>query len=173
MKLDLIKSLEILDRTPMVLRQLLEGLSDDWTKNNEGGETWSPYDVIGHLLHGEKTDWTERVSIILAQGENRTFTPFDRFAQFNDSKGKSLTQLLDEFADYRKKNLDFIKRLNIQESQYALRGIHPALGEVSLSQLLATWTVHDLNHLAQISRVMAKQYMEEVGPWKEYLRILQ
>ena len=173
MKYSLTKSLEILERTPLVLETLLSDLSDDWTMNNEGGETWSPYDVLGHLIHGENTDWVQRMEIILDEKGDKKFKPFDRFAQFEESKGKSLTDLIIEFKSSRKKNIDILKNLNLQESDLDKTGIHPAFGTVTLRQLLSTYVVHDLNHLAQIARVMANQYKEEVGPWVEYLRILK
>ena len=173
MEYSLAKSLEILERTPLVLETLLSGLSDDWTMNNEGGETWSPYDVLGHLIHGENTDWIQRMEIILDENGDKKFKPFDRFAQFEESKGKSLTDLIIEFKSARKRNLDILRKMNLQESDLDKTGIHPAFGRVTLRQLLSTYVVHDLNHLAQIARVMAKQYKEEVGPWVEYLRILK
>lgn len=166
------KSIEILERTPDVLNTLLKNISADWTSNNEGGETWSAYDIIGHLIHGEKTDWIPRAEIILSEKSDKTFVPFDRFAQFKDSEGKSLAQLLDEFKMLRAKNIEHLRSKNLTEKNLEEKGIHPAFGEVTLSQLLSTWVVHDLNHIAQISRVMAKQYKAEVGPWIEYLRIL-
>jgi hypothetical protein len=173
MTFDLNKSIEILERTPKMLKIMLLGISSEWTSANEGNDTWSVYDVIGHLIHGEKTDWIPRTEIILSENPNKTFTPFDRFAQFEDSKGKKLTQLLEEFEELRNKNLEILrtKKLSLQDLQK--KGTHPTLGEVTLSQLLATWVVHDLNHLAQISRVMAKQYKNEVGVWIEFLRILK
>jgi uncharacterized damage-inducible protein DinB len=167
------KSMEILERTPDVLNTMLQGISADWTSNNEGGETWSVYDIVGHLIHGEKTDWIPRVEIILSGKPDKTFEPFDRFAQFEESKGKLLSPLLYEFKRLRKKNIEFISSKKLSDKDLEERGIHPAFGEVSLSQLLSTWVVHDLNHIAQISRVMAKQYKAEVGPWIEYLSILK
>lgn len=167
------KSIGILERTPKVLELMLENLSDEWTMNNEGPETWSPYDVLGHLVHGEQTDWIIRTKIILSDSENKAFTPFDRFAQFEESKGKSLTDLLDEFKKARKENLKFLSGLNLSENDLDKTGIHPKFGEVTLRQLLSTWTVHDLSHIAQIARVMSKQYKDAVGPWVEYLPILQ
>ena len=167
------KALEILDRTPNVLITMLQGVSDDWTSVNEGGETWSVYDILGHLIHGEKTDWIPRTDIILSENSSKTFTPFDRFAQFEDSKGMSLSQLLIEFKILRDINVEQLRSKKLTDKNLEEKGIHPAFGEVTLSQLLSTWVVHDLNHIAQISRVMAKQYIEEVGPWKEYLKILQ
>jgi len=166
------KSLEILTRTPDVLDSLLLDVSDDWSQVNEGGETWSAYDVVGHLIHGEKTDWIARLDIILFAEDNR-FAPFDRFAQFEASKGKSLERLLAEFRELRRRNLEKLKSLNLSPKDFTKVGIHPSFGEVTAQQLLATWVAHDLNHLSQIARVMAKQYTEEVGPWREFLGILK
>ncbi|XQP83622.1 MAG: DinB family protein [Candidatus Pollutiaquabacter aromativorans] len=163
----------MLSRTPDVLHQLLDGLPESWTHANEGPDTWSPFDVLGHLLHGERTDWMERTQIILSAQEVRKFRPFDRFAQFEESKGKDLQQLLAEFDILRKQNVAHIRSLNLTNEQLERTGIHPAFGEVKLSQLLTTWMVHDLNHLAQIARVLGKQYKAATGPWVEYLRILQ
>jgi len=166
-------SIEILERTPNTLEAMLQGIDEEWTANNEGPETWSVYDIVGHLIHGEITDWIPRADIILSDNPHKAFTPFNRFAQFDDSKGKSLKVLLDEFKVLRKKNIEHLKSKNITATALELKGIHPAFGEVTLAQLLSTWVVHDLNHIAQISRVMAKQYKEAVGPWTAYLRILQ
>jgi uncharacterized damage-inducible protein DinB len=166
------KSIEILERTPEVLETMLQNISADWTANNEGGETWSVFDVLGHLVHGEKTDWMARIEIILSDVPDKKFAPFDRFAQFEDSKGKTMGELLDEFKSLRKKNVDALHSKKLTGKNLEEKGVHPAFGEVSLGQLLATWTVHDLDHIAQISRVMAKQYKEDVGPWVEYLGIL-
>lgn len=165
-------AIEILERTPQTLNTLLLHLSEVWIHNNEGENTWSPFDVVGHLIHGEKTDWITRTRIILNQTEDTTFESFDRFAQFETSRGKSLTELLDEFSRLRTKNLNTLKGLPITEENLRLKGIHPELGEVSLKQLLATWVTHDLGHIAQIARVMAKQYKDQVGPWKTYIPIL-
>ncbi len=173
MNFTLTKSIEILERTPGVLTEMLQNLSPEWTSNNEGGDTWSVFDIVGHLIHGEKTDWIPRVEIILSDKTDKRFVPFDRFAQFEESKGKSLTQLLDEFKRLRKKNIEHLCSKNLTRENTGEKGIHPAFGEISLAQLLSAWTVHDLNHIAQISRVMAKQYKAEVGPWVEYLKILQ
>ena len=173
MTFKLAKSIEILDKTPEVLNCMLQTLSPEWTSQNEGGDTWSVYDVIGHLIHGEKTDWMPRLDIILSDKADKTFEPYDRFAQFEASKGKSLAQLLTEFASLRKLNLEKLHSLGLNETDGEKTGIHPSFGEVTLSELIATWVVHDLNHTAQISRVMAKQYKEAVGPWINYLRILQ
>lgn len=173
MNFELNKSLEILERTPRVLKNLLLGLSDDWLMNNEGEGSWSPYDVIGHLIHGEKTDWISRAQIILSNASDKRFEPFDRFAQMEKASSKSLAELLDEFEQLRAKNLQQLKAFNINEELLSKTGIHPDLGEVNLRELLSTWTVHDLGHIAQISRVMAKQYKSEVGAWKAYLGILK
>lgn len=172
MKYSFDKSYEILERTPAVLKTLLNGLEDDWVMNNEGPDTFSPYDVVGHLLHGEKTDWTVRIQRILEHGTALTFEPYDRFAQYEESKGKSLSQLLDEFEQLRNQNLRWLKALELKEDDLDKKGMHPALGEVTLRNLLSTWVVHDLTHIAQVSRVMAKQYKEETGPWAEFFRIL-
>ena len=173
MKFDLEKSIELLERTPFVLESLLNGLSDDWTANNEGPETWSPYDVIGHLIHGEKTDWIARLEICLSSGPNKTFAKFDRFAQFDESKGKTLDDLLTEFKVVRAHNLALLRSMGLTQADYNKTAIHPTFGEVKLSQLLSTWVAHDMDHIFQISRVMAKQYKDEVGPWVEYLKILR
>ena len=173
MNFDLAKSIEILERTPEVLIVMLQNIADDWTSNNEGLETWNVYDIIGHLIEGEKTDWIPRMEIVLSDKQDKTFEPFDRFAQFEISKGKSLKELLEEFKGLRKKNLEHLRSKKLTTKDYEKKGIHPTFGEVTLSQLLSTWTVHDLNHIAQISRVMAKQYKVEVGPWIKFLKILQ
>ncbi len=172
MKYSLERSYEILERTPAVLQSLLAGLSDDWIMPNEGPETFSPYDVVGHLIHGEKTDWVPRAKMILEFGNTKTFERYDRFAQYEESKGKSLQQLLGEFEVIRRENMNWIKSLNLTEDDLGRRGMHPVLGEVTLRNLLATWVAHDLTHLAQVTRVMAKQYKEEMGPWPEFFRIL-
>ncbi len=173
MNFTLPKSIEILERTPDVLITMLQNISSDWSSNNEGGETWRVYDIVGHLIHAEKTDWIARMEIILSDKSDKTFEPFDRFAQFENSKGKSLSQLLDKFKALRKMNIEHLRSKKLTNENMEEKGIHPSLGEVSLSQLLATWTVHDLNHIAQICRVMAKQYKAEVGAWEAYLKILQ
>ena len=172
MNFDLDKSILILQRTPVVLEQLLSGLPDDWVMHNEGGETWSPYDIVGHLLHGEKTDWMTRTKMIL-DGEHKTFPVFQRTAMFEESKGKTLSDLLAEFKSARAENLKTIVSLNLTDKDFNKTGIHPKFGKVTLRQLLSTWTIHDLTHLAQISRVMAKQYKAEIGPWIEFFRVLQ
>jgi len=172
MQHDLDHTISLLSRTPAALDAILRDLPDAWTLKNEGEKTWSAYDVVGHLIHGERTDWMPRAKIILACGEGRAFDSFDRWAQERESRGKSLGQLLDEFARLRAENLDALRALNLESEQLALRGKHPALGVVTLSELLATWAVHDLTHLHQISRVMAHQYQEAVGPWRQYLGVL-
>jgi hypothetical protein len=166
------QALEILQQTPKTLTSFLQNLSEDWVFSDEGIETWSPYDVLGHLIHGEKTDWIVRMNIILKE-EHTHFAPFDRFAQFENSKGKSLTDLLREFDDIRSKNLNYLASLKLTAADLEKKGIHPEFGEVTLKQLLATWVTHDLGHIAQIARVLAKQYKNEVGPWTAYISILQ
>jgi len=172
MDLHLPDALPILERTPQTLRALLGGLTPEWTDAVEGPDTWSPYVIVGHLIHGERTDWITRSEIILAQGQERRFTPYDRFAQFRDSKGQSLAELLDEFERVRAKNVATLWRWKLTDAQLALEGEHPAFGPVTLRQLLATWVAHDLGHVAQAARVMAKQYREAVGPWRAYLPVL-
>ncbi|MFN7120173.1 MAG: DinB family protein [Saprospiraceae bacterium] len=173
MHFTLSQSLDLLARTPDVLLTMLQDLDNEWTTRNEGGDTWSVYDVIGHLIHGELTDWMPRAEIILSDKADKRFEPFDRFAQMEASQGKTLHELLQEFKMLRQQNLEQLRAKNLTDKDLERTGIHPAFGEVTLAQLLATWTVHDLNHIAQISRVMAKQYKEAVGPWVAYLRILQ
>ena len=163
----------ILERTPVMIASFVKDLPAQWSEVNEGPETWSVYDIIGHLIHGETTDWVNRMEITLRQDENRNFPPFERFAMFEESKGKSLNQLVDEFTAIRKKNIEILKGKNLTEAQLDLKGVHPKFGEVTLRQLLATWVAHDMGHVAQMCRVIAKQYKDESGPWVEYLRILQ
>jgi DinB superfamily len=172
MKFDLDRSYEILERTPSVLNSLLAGLSDDWTLNNEGPDTFSPYDVVGHLVHGEKTDWPDRIAMILEYGTTKEFIPYDRFAMIEESKGKTLEILLDEFKSLRNQKMQWLRSLKLTETDLDKKGIHPTFGEVTLRQLLSTWVVHDLTHIAQITRVMAKQYKEEIGPWVDFFRIM-
>jgi len=162
----------VLERTPASLKSLLGGLSDTWTAATEGEGTWSPFDVIGHLIHGEHTDWIPRAKHILA-GETRPFDPFDRTAQFSESEGKSLGELLEAFSEVRRESLAALAEMNLTEADLDRRGLHPDLGEVTLRNLLATWVVHDLDHVAQISRTMAKTYGETTGPWSAYLSILR
>ena len=172
MNFDLTAGIPILERTPRVLRTMLGGLSSEWIDATEGPETWSPYVIVGHLIHGERTDWIPRAKIILAQGDDRRFTPFDRFAQFRESDGKSLADLLDEFEKLRGDSMATLSSWKLTDEQLALEGEHPAFGSVTLRQLLATWVAHDLGHIAQTVRVMAKQYREAVGPWREYLPVM-
>lgn len=172
MNFSLIEGIAVLERTPQVLRALLHDIPVAWTQGNEGGDTWSPYVVVGHLIHGERSDWIPRAQIILAAGENRRFQPFDRLAQFRESEGKSLARLLEEFSLVRHQSLATLKAWNLSNDQLALEGEHPAFGQVTLRQLLSTWVAHDLGHLTQITRVMAKQYRDAVGPWREYLSVM-
>lgn len=173
MEHNLQQTISLLSRTPATLNALLRDLPEVWTSSNEGENTWSPYDVVGHLIHGEHTDWMPRAKMILQYGESRAFEPFDRRAQERESQGKSLGDLLDEFARVRSQNLAELRALNLQPAVLERRGRHPALGVVTLSQLLATWAAHDLTHLHQISRTMAHQYREAVGPWSKFLGVLQ
>jgi hypothetical protein len=173
MKFEIENAVAILSATPGTLRAWLGGLSDSWTSSSGNSDSWQAFDVVGHLIHGEETDWIPRARIILAQGENSTFVPFDRFAQFENSKGKSLSDLLAEFEEARAKSLSELRSWNLTDEQLELKGMHPELGEVTLGQLLATWVVHDLNHIRQIATSMACRYDTEVGPWKEYLSILK
>jgi DinB superfamily len=166
-------TISLLTRTPAVLNALLRDLPDCWTLQNEGEKTWSAFDVVGHLIHGELTDWMPRAMLILEYGDTKAFEPFDRWAQERQSRGKSLGQLLDEFAHLRAQNITQLRGLHLRPVDFERRGKHPALGTVTLSELLATWAVHDLTHLHQISRVMANQYREAVGPWCKFLGVLQ
>lgn len=172
MDFQLEQSVEILRRTPSTLDALLRDLPDAWVSNNEGPDSWSPFDIVGHLIHGEETDWIPRARIILEEGEARAFDPFDRFAQFEKSKGKTLTELLSRFAALRAENVMTLTNWRLTPAQLSKRGRHPEFGAVTLEQLLATWTVHDLSHISQITRVMCRQYDRAVGPWKDYLPIL-
>lgn len=165
-------TIALLTRTPATLNSFLRDLPETWTIRNEGDKTWSPFDVVGHLIHGERTDWMARAKMIMQYGETRAFEPFDRSAQERESRGKSLTQLLDEFSKLRAENLAELRAMNLQPPDLARRGRHPELGVVSLSELLATWAIHDLTHLHQMTRVMAHQYREAVGPWSAYLGVL-
>lgn len=173
MRFDLQETVALLTRTPATLNTLLRELPDNWTRQNEGGSTWSAFDIVGHLIHGERTDWIPRVKMILETGETRPFEPFDRWAQLRNSQGKSLEKLLDEFSQLRSANLAALQQMNLRLEDFERRGQHPALGVVTLSELLATWVTHDLTHLHQISRVMAYQYRSATGPWSAYLGVLQ
>lgn len=172
MEFQLESAVDVLRRTPDTLNRLLRGLPDEWVRNNEGPNTWSVFDVVGHLIHGERTDWIPRARIIIEHGESRPFDPFDREAMFDESKEKSLSDLLDNFESLRRSNLQALAEMDLTDEKCALRGTHPTLGKVTLEQLLGTWVVHDLSHVAQIARVMCKQYDKEVGPWKAFLPIL-
>jgi hypothetical protein len=172
MEVDLAQTINILTRTPLVLNALLKDAPAELITGNEGPNTWSPFDIIGHLIHGETTDWIPRTRMILNHGESRTFEPFDRFAQYERSRGKSIFDLLKEFETLRRQSLDALKEMEITADQLSQRGMHPHLGSVTLRQLLATWVAHDLSHIAQAVRVMCRQYSEGVGPWKEYLPIM-
>lgn len=165
-------AIALLERTPAAFRALFAGLPDAWLLADEGPETFSALENLGHLIHGERADWMPRAAIILAQGPDRRFEPYDRFAQRREMTGKSLGQLLDEFATLRAGNLTRLRGWEISDAQLDLEGEHPALGTVTLRQLLSTWVAHDLGHLAQASRVMAKRYRDDVGPWRQYLPIL-
>lgn len=172
MEYQLKDALEVLERTPKVLNSLLLGVSSQWAQNNEGKETWSPYDVVGHLVHGEKTDWIPRLEMVLSDGPKKTFDPYDRFAQFEMSKGKDISQLLHEFEVLRTQNLNTLRSKKLTESDLVKSANHPSLGHIILKNMLAAWVVHDLGHIAQVSRVMAKQYKNEIGPWTQYLTIV-
>ena len=172
MEFELQHAIEILGHTPSTLNSMLRDIPGPWLVQNEGPETWSPYDVVGHLIHGEETDWVPRARIILEHGEARAFEPFDRVAMFEKSQRKSIAELLDTFALLRKESLQELNEMKLTPTLLEKRGKHPGLGVVTMKQLLAAWVVHDLGHVRQIVRVMAKQYRDAVGPWKEYLSIL-
>jgi len=172
MKFTLEHAVEILEQTPLTLEAMLKNLSPEWTHSAGDQDNWSPYDVVGHLIHGEETDWMPRAEIILAQGADRTFVPFDRLAQFERSKGKSLVDLLTELSEVRGSNIEKLIEWKLTPEQLVLKGMHPELGEVTLEQLLATWVVHDLNHIKQIVTYLAKNQANNVGPWNQYLSIL-
>ena len=172
MTFDLQNAIALLERTPKILRAWLEGLPDDWLFVTEGEESWSAFDIVGHFIHGERTDWIPRARIILSADEDKNFVSFDRFAQFEDSQGKTLSDLVDTFESLRQANLMELGSIGLEADDYQKVGIHPELGPVNLGQLLATWVVHDLDHLAQIAQVMGRQYRDDVGPWGAYLGIL-
>ncbi len=172
MNFDLRDGTAVLERTPGVLRSLLVGLPEPWTRPNEGPKTWSAFDVVGHLIDGEETDWIPRARLILAQGENRRFEPFDRFAHLKSKDEEALRDRLDRFADLRERNLEELAAMRLGPKELRLTGEHPDFGAVTLEQLLATWVAHDLGHIAQIARVMAKQYRGAVGPWIAFLPVL-
>ncbi len=164
---------EILERTPQVVRELLAGLPAAWTRTNEGGQTWSPYNVVGHLIHGEKTDWIPRAEIILGPGPDRRFTPFDRTAMLRERRDQTLEDLIEEFGELRRASLDRLQGFRVTDADLDRTGVHPEFGPVTLRQLLSTWVAHDLDHIVQISRVMARQLTADVGPWVAYLRVLR
>jgi DinB family protein len=166
-------TIALLTRTPAALNALLRDLPEAWTLQNEGENTWRAFDVVAHLIHGERTDWMPRARMVLKFGDTQPFEPFDRLGHARESQGKSLAELLDEFSRLRSENLDELRALNLRPADLERRGRHPALGVVTLSQLLASWAAHDLTHLHQISRVMAHQYRQTVGPWSAYLGVLQ
>lgn len=172
MNFNLDEATAVLSRTPSVLKAMLNGLPESWLNGNEGSETWNPYDVIGHLVHCERADWIMRARVILEHGEARPFDPLDRFAQFEESKGKTSGELLDEFAALRERNLTTLREMKIGAAELEKTGQHPALGRVKLKELLSTWVAHDLDHIGQIARTMAKQYAIEVGPWQAYVSII-
>jgi len=173
MEFDLTEGVAVLERTPHTLRAMLEGLPPGWIHGTEGPDTWSPYVVMGHLIHCEREDWIRRAEMVLAQGLLRRFTPLDRTAQLHERPDRPLIELLDEFAELRAKNLDTLAGWQLTDAHLALTGEHPEFGTVTLRQLLATWVAHDLGHIVQISRVMAKQYREAVGPWRAYLSVMR
>ncbi|HEV8124365.1 MAG TPA: DinB family protein [Gemmatimonadales bacterium] len=171
MQFDLKEAVPVLERTPATLQSLLGGLPEPWVRQNEGGESWSPFDVVGHLIDGEETDWIPRARIILSRS-GQPFVPFDRFAHKSKNRGSTLAQLLDTFTRLRQENLETLRGFKLQPADLSLPGVHPELGAVTLGQLLATWVVHDLGHIAQVARVMAHQYDGEVAVWKQYLPVL-
>jgi hypothetical protein len=173
MRHDLQDTISLLGRTPAALDALLRDLPETWTLRNEGENTWSPFEIVGHLIHAERADWVPRVKMVLEFGETRPFATFDRWGHEREVQGKSLGQLLDEFAQVRAENLSELRGLHLRQEDLEKKGRHPAFGAVTLSELLATWAAHDLTHLHQISRVMAHQYREAVGPWSVYLGVLQ
>jgi hypothetical protein len=172
MTFDLKDGIAVLERTPAALHAMLDGLGPAWIDATEGPDTWSPFIIVGHLINGERTNWIPRARVILAQGSDRRFPSFDRMAQFHESRGKSLLELLEEFARLRAGSLETLRGWHLTDAQLVLEGEHPEFGTVTLSQLLATWVAHDLGHLAQTARVMAKQYREAIGPWRAYLPIM-
>lgn len=173
MNFELGQAMEVLERTPRVLRGMLAGLSDGWIRGNYGDDTFSPFDVVGHLITGERTDWIPRVNRILHEGTTKPFDKYDRYAQFEASRGKSIGQLLDEFERLRGESLAALRAMKLAPAHLAKKGMHPALGEVTLENLLATWAAHDLNHIAQIAKAMATQYERAVGAWAQYLGVLR
>ncbi len=172
MDFDLAHAVAVLERTPRLLRMWLQGLPSAWVRGDEGPDTWSPFNVLGHLIDGEEDDWMVRVEIVLRSGDDRRFEPFDRFRHLRERQDASLGELLDRFAEVRARNLERLRSLDLDPSDLLRTGTHPELGTVTLAQLLATWVAHDLGHIAQIARVMAKQYRGAVGPWQAYLSVM-
>ncbi len=172
MKFDLERSIEVLTATPAAVRALLSDLSDEWTASTGDRDNWEPYDIIGHYIYAEEADWIPRAKVILAQADDRTFPPFDRYGQFEKSEEESLSDRLDEFARIRAENIEILRSWELVDAELELKGVHPEFGEVSLRELIATWVVHDLTHIRQLATVIAKRYDEAVGPWKAYLSIL-
>lgn len=172
MTFDLERSIEVLAATPSAIRALLGNLSDDWTSSSGDRDNWQPYDIIGHYIYAEEADWIPRARVILAQADDRTFPPFDRYGQFQRSDQESLAERIDEFARLRDENIETLRSWELVDAELDLKGVHPEFGEVTLRELIATWVVHDLTHIRQIATVMAKSYDEAVGPWKRYLSIL-
>ncbi len=166
-------TIALLSSTPAALDALLRNLPETWIHRREGGDSWTAFEVVGHLIHGERTDWMPRARMILQHGDSRPFDVFDRGGHKQEIQGKSTGQLLDEFAQARSENIAALRSLNLQPGDFARRGKHPALGGVTMSQLLATWAAHDLTHIHQISRIMAYQYRETVGPWSAYLGVMR
>jgi DinB superfamily len=172
MKFDLERSIEVLTATPAAVRALLSDLSDEWTAGTGDRDKWEPYDIVGHYIYAEEADWIPRAKVILAQADNRTFPPFDRYGQFERSAEESLADRLDEFARIRAENIEILRSWELVDEELELKGVHPEFGEVSLRELIATWVVHDLTHIRQLATVIAKRYDDAVGPWKAYLSIL-
>ena len=173
MKFDLERSIEVLSATPATVRSLLGDLSEEWTASNGDRDDWQPYDIIGHYIYAEEADWIPRAKVILAQADDRTFPPFDRYGHFERSDAETLADRLDEFERIRNENIQILRSWELVDEELELKGVHPEFGEVSLAELIATWVVHDLTHIRQITTVMAKRYEQAVGPWKEYLSILR
>ncbi|HRE40019.1 MAG TPA: DinB family protein [Ignavibacteria bacterium] len=173
MNFELNKSLEILERTPLILERMVNGLSEEWVISNEGDNTWNTVEIIGHLIHGEKTDWIPRILIILNDENEKTFEVFNMEGHKEEIESKRTAELLDEFKALRIENIRVLRYLDLTDDDLNKTGLHPVFGEVTLRQLLSTWTVHDLTHISQISRIMAKQYREEIGPWIEFFNLIK
>jgi hypothetical protein len=166
-------ALTLLAQTPKILDALVRNLPEPWLRGNEGPDTWSPFEVVGHFVYGEQVNWIQRARVILDHGETQGFPPFNRTGMYDISVGKNVGELLDEFSVLRARNLELLKALNLDAAKLELTGKHPEFGQVKLRQLLATWVAHDFGHLAQINRVLAKQYKEAVGPWVQYLSVMR